>query len=73
MGLAADRLCRGKKSIVVDVKRKEGVALVKRMANAADVLIEPYRPGKTTPLCRCGDTGVKDPSTREHAPDDLSA
>lgn len=45
MGLAADRLCRGKKSIVVDVKRKEGVALVKRMANAADVLIEPYRPG----------------------------
>src|SRR6516165_5117163 len=36
---------RGKKSIVVDLKTKEGVALVREMAAQCDVLIENYRPG----------------------------
>jgi formyl-CoA transferase/CoA:oxalate CoA-transferase len=36
---------RGKKSIVVDLKTKEGVALVRDMAAQCDVLIENYRPG----------------------------
>lgn len=36
---------RGKKSIVVDLKTEEGVALVKDLAAKSDVLIENYRPG----------------------------
>src|SRR6516165_10917722 len=36
---------RGKKSIVIDLKTKEGVALVRDMAAQCDVLIENYRPG----------------------------
>ena len=36
---------RGKKSIVVDLKTKEGVELVRGMAAQCDVLIENYRPG----------------------------
>lgn len=36
---------RGKKSIVVDLKTAEGVALAKDLASKCDVLIENYRPG----------------------------
>lgn len=36
---------RGKKSIVIDLKSPEGVALVKDLAAQCDVLIENYRPG----------------------------
>jgi crotonobetainyl-CoA:carnitine CoA-transferase CaiB-like acyl-CoA transferase len=36
---------RGKKSIVVDLKTKAGVALVKDLAAKCDILIENYRPG----------------------------
>jgi crotonobetainyl-CoA:carnitine CoA-transferase CaiB-like acyl-CoA transferase len=36
---------RGKKSIVIDLKSAEGVALVKDLAAKCDVLIENYRPG----------------------------
>lgn len=36
---------RGKKSIVVDLKSEEGVALVKDLATKCDVLVENYRPG----------------------------
>ena len=36
---------RGKKSIVVDLKSAEGVALVKDLVAKCDVLIENYRPG----------------------------
>jgi crotonobetainyl-CoA:carnitine CoA-transferase CaiB-like acyl-CoA transferase len=36
---------RSKKSIVVDLKTPEGVALVRELAAASDVLIENYRPG----------------------------
>ncbi len=36
---------RGKKSIVVDLKTPEGVALVRDLAAKCDVLIENYRPG----------------------------
>ncbi|GGC08187.1 CoA transferase [Novosphingobium endophyticum] len=36
---------RGKKSIVVDLKTEEGVALVKDLAAKCDVLVENYRPG----------------------------
>ena len=36
---------RGKKSIVIDLKSAEGVALVKDLAAQCDILIENYRPG----------------------------
>lgn len=36
---------RGKKSIVVDLKTEQGVALVRDMVAQCDVLIENYRPG----------------------------
>lgn len=36
---------RGKKSIVVDLKTPEGLALVKDLAARCDVLVENYRPG----------------------------
>lgn len=43
--LDADRLCRGKRSVMIDLKKNRGVALLQKMANASDVLIEGYRPG----------------------------
>lgn len=36
---------RNKRSIVVDLKKPEGPALVKRMAAASDVVLESFRPG----------------------------
>lgn len=36
---------RGKKSIVVDLKAPEGVALIKDLAAKCDVVVENYRPG----------------------------
>ena len=36
---------RGKKGIAIDLKAPEGVALVKRLARAADVVTENFRPG----------------------------
>ncbi|MFG1613268.1 CaiB/BaiF CoA transferase family protein [Nonomuraea wenchangensis] len=40
-----DLLNRGKRSVVLDLKRPEAVAAVLSMAAVADVLIEGYRPG----------------------------
>lgn len=36
---------RGKKSIVIDLKTEEGVALAKDLAAKCDILVENYRPG----------------------------
>ena len=36
---------RGRRSIAVDLKSRDGVALVLRMVEGADVLVEGYRPG----------------------------
>ncbi|KAM5342578.1 hypothetical protein ACJ41O_013544 [Fusarium nematophilum] len=40
-----DMLARHKASVAVDLKSPRGVALVKRLASRADVLIDPFRPG----------------------------
>jgi alpha-methylacyl-CoA racemase len=40
-----DILARGRKSIAVDLKNPQGVATVLRLIEAADVLIEGFRPG----------------------------
>jgi formyl-CoA transferase len=46
-GESAYFLCvnRNKKSVTIDLKSKEGVALLRRLAEHADVLIENFRPG----------------------------
>ncbi len=46
-GVAASFLAvnRGKKGITLDLKRPEGVAVLKRLVATADVLVENYRPG----------------------------
>lgn len=36
---------RGKKSVTIDLKHPQGLALVKRLARSADVLVENFRPG----------------------------
>src|SRR5262245_3679544 len=36
---------RNKRGIALDLKRPEGVAILKRLAASADVLVENYRPG----------------------------
>ncbi|KAK0754548.1 alpha-methylacyl-CoA racemase [Schizothecium vesticola] len=41
----SDQLTRHKASIAVDLKSPRGVALIRRLALAADVLIDPFRPG----------------------------
>lgn len=38
-------LNRGKRSAIVDLKRPEGQALLRRLASRADVLVESFRPG----------------------------
>jgi alpha-methylacyl-CoA racemase len=40
-----DLLQRGKRSIVVDLKKPEGVEVVRALADRADILLEGYRPG----------------------------
>jgi alpha-methylacyl-CoA racemase len=40
-----DLLQRGKRSIVVDLKKAEGVEVVRQLADRADILLEGYRPG----------------------------
>ncbi|HKU37499.1 MAG TPA: CoA transferase, partial [Polyangiales bacterium] len=40
-----DLLARGRRSVALDLKRESGVAALLRLAAAADVLIEGFRPG----------------------------
>ena len=42
---SVDQLARGKRSVAVNLKSPEGVKTVLRLAERADVLLEPYRPG----------------------------
>ena len=43
--MAKNPFDRGKRSIRVDLKRAEGIAVVRDLLLTADVLLEPYRPG----------------------------
>ena len=38
-------LNRGKRSVVVDIRREEGSAVVRRLVATSDVLVEAFRPG----------------------------
>ena len=46
----SDLMCRGKRSIGVDLKHEEGVSVVLRLVEEADALIEGFRPGVTERL-----------------------
>src|SRR5271155_4381518 len=45
------QLNTGKKSLVLDLKRSEAVAVVHRLVKTADVVVENFRPGV---MARCG-------------------
>ncbi|MGH3169714.1 MAG: CaiB/BaiF CoA transferase family protein [Trebonia sp.] len=42
---AGDIAGRGKRSVIIDLKDKRGLAVARRLVSAADILIEGYRPG----------------------------
>jgi len=44
--LDTDTLSRGKRSIAVNLKHREGQNVVRKLSASADILIEPFRPGK---------------------------
>jgi len=44
-GLNYDVTARGKRSIALNLKKAEGVDILRRLCSSADVLIEPFRPG----------------------------
>jgi len=64
-GMAASflNLNRNKRSIAIDLKTTDGVALVKRLAASADVLVQNFRPGVVERL------GVAEDDIRSAAPD----
>src|SRR4051812_26181675 len=47
---AADPLCRGRRSIGLNLKDAEGVEVLLRLVESADVLVEGFRPGVTERL-----------------------
>jgi crotonobetainyl-CoA:carnitine CoA-transferase CaiB-like acyl-CoA transferase len=64
-GMAASflNLNRNKRSIAIDLKTADGVALVKRLAAGADVLVQNFRPGVVERL------GLAEDDIRKAAPD----
>lgn len=40
-----DILCRGKRSIAIDLKLPSGRELLRKMISSSDILIDPFRPG----------------------------
>ena len=55
-------LNRNKRSVAIDLKSAKGVALVKRLAAGADVLVQNFRPGVVERL------GIDEPAIRALAP-----
>ena len=41
---SSDQLCRGKRSICINLKKKEGREVLMNLLKEADVLIDPFRP-----------------------------
>lgn len=41
-----DKVAYGKKSLSIDLKHKEGLSVIKQLANKSDVILEPFRKGK---------------------------
>ena len=47
-----DRLAHGKRSVAVNLKHEDGRGVLRRLCSAADVLIDPFRPGESSELIR---------------------
>ena len=62
-GLNYDVTARGKRSIALNLKKPEGVDILRKLCCSADVLIEPFRPGvgETWAWSRATDTGKFQP------------
>lgn len=41
----ADQLCRGKRSIALDLKKKEAIDVLLTLISHSDILLDPFRPG----------------------------
>uniref|UniRef100_UPI00358FB70F alpha-methylacyl-CoA racemase-like isoform X2 n=1 Tax=Myxine glutinosa TaxID=7769 RepID=UPI00358FB70F len=48
-------LSRGKRSVAVDLKRPEGAGVLRKLCKDYDVIIEPYRPGLLSMMCKKDD------------------
>jgi len=59
-GLNYDVTARGKRSIALNLKKPEGVDILRRLCGSADVLIEPFRPGVMERLGLGPDTLIKE-------------
>ena len=44
-GINYDVTARGKRSIALNIKKPEGVDILRKLCGTADVLVEPFRPG----------------------------
>ncbi|NLT06465.1 MAG: CoA transferase [Solirubrobacterales bacterium] len=44
-GVSGELLARGRRSIALDLKQPDGLAVARELAAGADVLLDPYRPG----------------------------
>lgn len=49
--LNADTLCRGKRSVILDLRKPAGVEVFQKLCGKADVLIDPFRAGVMEKLC----------------------
>ncbi len=65
-----DVLARGRKSIAIDLKSPEGVALARKLAASADGIIEGFRPGVMERLGLGPDELLKRQSEARLRPDD---
>jgi len=59
-GLNYDVTARGKRSIALNLKKPEGVDILRKLCGSADVLIEPFRPGVMERLGLGPDTLIKE-------------
>lgn len=48
--MALDTQGRGKKSVAINLKTPEGVALLRKLCVQSDVVLEPYRQGQASSL-----------------------
>lgn len=52
VAMSVDTQARGKKSVAINLKTSEGVALLRKLCVQSDVVLEPYRKGQTSSTLR---------------------
>jgi alpha-methylacyl-CoA racemase len=62
---SSDVLCRGKRSIAIDLKKPSGRGLLHKMIQASDVVIDPFRPGVMEKLGLGPDVFLGEKGTRK--------